>query len=109
MSKEFDAFLASRGIKHQFTVPYTLQQKGVAERKNKSLMEMARCMVKSQLLPHAFWLEAVMCAAYILNRCSTKALQSITPYEAWHGKKPSIGHLCVFGCLAYALVAMQQR
>ena len=50
-----------------------------------------------------------MCATYILNRCPTKALQSITPYEAWHGKKPSIGHLRVFGCLAYALVPMQQR
>ena len=50
-----------------------------------------------------------MCVAYILNRCPTKALQSITPYEAWHDKKPSIGHLRVFGCLAYALVPMQQR
>ena len=109
MSKEFDAFLASHGTKHQFTVPYTPQQNGVAERKKRSLMQMARCMVKSQLLPHAFWLEAVMCATYILNRCPTKALQSITPYEAWHGKKPSIGHLRVFGCLAYALVPMQQR
>ena len=102
MSKEFDAFPASHGIKHQFTVPYTPQQNGVAERKNRSLMEMARRMVKR-------WLEAVMCATYILNRCPTKALQSITPYEAWHGKKPSIGHLRVFGCLAYALVPMQQR
>ena len=45
----------------------------------------------------------------MLNRCPTKALQSITPYEAWHGRKPSIGHLRVFGCLAYALVLVQQR
>ena len=109
MSKEFDAFLAGRGIKHQFIVPYTPQQNGFAERKNRSLMEMAQCMVKRQQLPHVFWLEAVMCATYILNRCPTKSLQSITPYEAWHGKKPSIGHLRVFGCLAYALVPMQQR
>jgi len=41
-------------------------------------MEMARCMVESQALPHVFWLEAVMCAAYVLNRCPTKALKSIT-------------------------------
>ena len=108
MSKDLDAFLASRGIKHQFIVPYTPQQNGVSERKNRSLMEMARCMVKSQLLPNGFCLEAAMCAAYILNKCPTKALQSITPYEAWHGKKPSIGHLCVSSCLAYALVPMQQ-
>jgi len=99
MSKEFNAFLAERGIKHQCTVPYTPQQNGVAERKNRSLMEMAHCMVKSQVLPHAFWLEAVMCATYVLNRCPTKALQNITPYEFWHGRKPSVAHLCVFGCL----------
>ena len=68
MSKEFDAFLASRGIKHQFTVPYTPQQNGVSEMKNRSLMEMARRMVKSQLLPNGFWLEVVMCATYILNK-----------------------------------------
>ena len=109
LSKDFNAFLAERGIKHQCTVPYTPQQNGVAERKNRSLMEMARCMVKSQALPHAFWLEAVMCATYVLNRCPTKALQTITPYEAWHGRKPSIAHLRVFGCLAYSLVPQQHR
>ena len=109
MSSEFNAFLAERGIKHQCTVPYTPQQNGVAERKNRSLMEMARCMVKSQSLPHGFWLEAVMCATYVLNRCPTKALQVVTPYEAWHGRKPSSGHLRVFGCLAYALVPVQHR
>ena len=73
-------------------------------------MEMARCMVKSQQLPHGFWLEAIMCATYVLNRCPTKlVLQSITPYEAWHGRKPSIAHLHVFGCLDYTLVPQQQR
>eukprot|EP00250_Pteridium_aquilinum_P028400 c37088_g1_i1 orf=3-284(-) len=54
MSKEFNAFLAERGIKHQCTVPYTPQQNGVAERKDMSLMEMTCCMVKSLFLPHAF-------------------------------------------------------
>ena len=107
MSKEFNAFLAERGIKHQCTVLYTPHQNGVAERKNRSLMEMACGMVKSQFLPHAFWLEAVMCVTYVLNRCPTKALQSITPYEAWHGRKPFVAHLRVFGCLPYALVSWQ--
>ena len=76
MSKDFDAFLVGRGIKHQFTVPYTPQQNGVSERKNRSLMEMARCMVKSQVLSHLFWLEAFMCATYKLNRFPKNALQS---------------------------------
>ena len=87
---------------------YTPQKNGVAQRKNKSLMEMARCMVKSEALPHSFWLEAITCATYVLNKCPTKSLQSITPYEAWHGCKPSIAHLQVFGCLAYAIVPVQQ-
>lgn len=100
--------MVQRGIKHQCTVPHTPQQNGVAERKKSSLMEMARCMVKSQALPHAFWLEAVMCATYVLSRRPTKALQSITPYEAWNGWNPSISHLHVFGCLDYALVPEQQ-
>ena len=67
-------FLKEYGIVSQLTAPGTPQQNGVAERKNRSLMEMARCMVKSQALPHGFWLEAVMCATYVLNRCPTKAL-----------------------------------
>ena len=109
MSKELDAYLAKCGIKNQCIVPYTPQQNGVAERKNGSLMEMARCMVKSQALPHAFWLEAVMCATYVLNRCPTKALQNVTPYEAWNGRKPSVAHLRVFGCLEYALVPQKHQ
>ena len=64
---------------------------------------------KSQALPHAFWLEVVMCATYVLNRCPTKALQTVIPYEAWYGRKPSIAQLHVFGCLAYALVPQQHR
>ena len=61
MSKEFNTFLVDHGIKHRCIVPYTPQQNGVTKRKNCSLMEMARCMVKSQALPHPFWLEAIMC------------------------------------------------
>ena len=74
MFKDFDAFLAERGIKHQCIVLYTPKQNGVSGRKNRSLMDMAHCMVKSQELPHAFWLETVMCATYVFNMCPTKTL-----------------------------------
>ena len=49
-----------------------------------------------------------MCVTYVLNRCANKVLLIVTPYEAWHGMKPSIAHMHVFGCLAYALVPQQQ-
>ncbi|MCO5601082.1 hypothetical protein L7F22_055201 [Adiantum nelumboides] len=82
MSGAFKDFLGKKGIKHQCTMPYTPQQNGVAERKNRSLMEMARCMFKAKSLPHKLWIKAVACAAHVLNRCPTCALKTITPYEA---------------------------
>ncbi|MCO5581491.1 hypothetical protein L7F22_035376 [Adiantum nelumboides] len=90
-------------------MPYTPQQNGVAERKNRSLMEMARCMLKAKSLPHKLWMEAVACAAHVLNRCPTRALKTITPYESWYEKKPSVSYLRVFGCLAYAHIPHQLR
>ncbi|MCO5613411.1 hypothetical protein L7F22_067687 [Adiantum nelumboides] len=90
MSGAFKDFLGKKGIRHQCTMPYTPQQNGVAERKNRSLMEMARCMLKAKSLPHKLWMEAVACAAHVLNRCPTRALKTITPYESWYDRKPSV-------------------
>ncbi|MCO5562965.1 hypothetical protein L7F22_016601 [Adiantum nelumboides] len=109
MSGAFKDFLEKKGIKHQCTMPYTPQQNGVTERKNRSLMEMARCMLKAKSLPHKLWMEAVACAAHVLNRCPTRALKTITPYESWYGKKPSVSYLRVFGCLAYAHIPQRLR
>ncbi|MCO5550359.1 hypothetical protein L7F22_003843 [Adiantum nelumboides] len=81
MSGAFKDFLGKKGIKHQCTMPYTPQQNGVAERKNRSLMEMARCMLKAKSLPHKLWMEPVACAAHVLNRCPTHAVKTITPYN----------------------------
>ncbi|MCO5586376.1 hypothetical protein L7F22_040316 [Adiantum nelumboides] len=74
MSGAFKDILGKKGIKHQCTMPYTPQQNGVAERKNMSLMEMARCMLKAKSLPHKLWMEAVACATHVLNMCLTRAL-----------------------------------
>ncbi|MCO5578113.1 hypothetical protein L7F22_031951 [Adiantum nelumboides] len=109
MSGAFKDFLGKKGIKHQCTMPYTPQQNGVAERKNRSLMEMARCMLKAKSLPHKLWMEAVACATHVLNRCPTRALKTITPYESWYDRKPLVSYLCVFGCLAYAHIPQQLR
>ena len=102
-------FMAKKGIKHQYKMPCTPQQNGVPERKNKSLMEMARCMLKAKGLPHKLWMEVVTCATHVLNRCPTKVLKTITPFEAWNDRKPSVDYMRVFGCLAYAHVLQQLR
>ena len=81
----FEAFLSKHGIQHQKTVPYTPQQNGVVERKNKTLVEMARCMLYSKGLHKFFWVEAVSCANFILNRVPTKFVKHVTPKEKWNG------------------------
>jgi hypothetical protein len=38
---------------------------------------------------------------YVLNRCPTKSVDGMTPFEAWHGRKPAVHHLRTFGCIVY--------
>jgi len=104
-----DDFLEQHGIRHQLTARYTPQQNGVAERKNRTIMDMVRCMLKFKNLPKDFWAEAVACAIYVLNMCPTKSVFNKTPQEAWSGQKPAIKHLRVFGCIAYAHVPEHLR
>jgi hypothetical protein len=66
-------------------------------------------MILGQGLELEFWGKAVNMAVYIKNRCSTKALDSKTPQEAWSGRKPDVSHLTVFGCKAFAHVLDEKR
>nr|CAD1820646.1 unnamed protein product [Ananas comosus var. bracteatus] len=89
-SHSFNNYCKENGIKRQLTVRHTPQQNGVAERKNRTIVEMARSMMKGKGLPNQFWAEAVNTTVFILNRSPTKAVQNKTPYEAWHGQKPQV-------------------
>ena len=64
-----------------------LQQNGVAERKNRSLKEMATYMMEAKTLPPKFWAEAINCASYIQNRVPHKHIDSMTPFKAWSWHK----------------------
>ena len=103
-SNLFKDFCKEQGIIHQLTASYTPQQNGVAERKNRTILDMARSMVKGKHLPRTFWAEAVLCAVYLLNRCPTKSVRFKRPNEAWSGRKPIVGHLRIFRCIAYARI-----
>nr|AAU90089.1 putative polyprotein [Oryza sativa Japonica Group] len=100
-SVEFTEFCADRGVSRQLTAPYSPQQNGVVERRNLTVVAAARSMLKAAGMPAQFWGEAVVAAVYLLNRSPTKSLDGVTPYEAWHGRRPSVEHLKVFGCVGY--------
>lgn len=104
-----DNYFKENGIIHQRTASYTPQQNGVAERANRTLIEMARCMLEESRLPQYLWSEAVNTATYIRNRSSTKLLKDKTPYECWFGYKPSVSHMRVFGCDVVALLKQPGR
>ncbi|GJV18563.1 putative ribonuclease H-like domain-containing protein [Tanacetum coccineum] len=91
-------FCAKKGIKREFSVARTPQQNGVAERKNRTLIEAARTMLADSLLPIPFWAEAVNTACYVLNRILVTNPQNKTPYELLIGNSPSISFMRPFGC-----------
>jgi len=108
-SKEFEVLCTNQGIPHEVTTPYTPQHNGFAERRNRTLLNMARSMIKQKNLPHKFWGEAVTIAAYILNKCPSKKLNLKVLEEAWCGRKPSVKHFKVFGSLCYKHVPDARR
>lgn len=101
LGKDFTEELERCGIRREFTTPHTPQQNGLAERMNRTLLEMARCMIIQSKLSHQFWAEAVNTASYIRNRCPT--VHGRTPYEIWYQKKPKVDHFKVFGSDVYVL------
>lgn len=102
LSNEFKEFCAAKGITYHLTVPYTPQQNSVAERMNRTITEKARAMIHGAELDKRFWGEAVLTAAYLINISPTKALSvNKTPFELWHGKKPSLKFLKIIGSTVY--------
>ena len=73
----------------------------MAERKNRTLMDMVRSMISNSSLPKSLWTYALKTAVYLLNRIPSKAVPK-TPFELWTGRKPSLRHLHVWGCPAEA-------
>ena len=90
-------FCEEHGISHNFSAPYTPQQNGVVERKNRTLQEMTRSMLNESGIAEYFWAEAVSTACYIINRVFIRPMTSKTAYELFRGKKPTVSYFHIFG------------
>ncbi|MCO5582552.1 hypothetical protein L7F22_036449 [Adiantum nelumboides] len=84
----FEDYCRKHGIHHRFTVAHNPQQNGLAECKNRTLMDSSRCMLKVADLPPPFWEEAIATACYLQNRTYSRSIEAI-PYTLWTGENPS--------------------
>jgi transposase InsO family protein len=78
----------NEGIKHEFSSPYTPQQNGVVERKNRTLLDMVRTMLDEYKTLDRFWAEAINTACYAINRLYLHRILKKTSYELLTGKSP---------------------
>ena len=108
INKALHDFYADNGIRMQHTAGYSPPQNGVAERKNRSLIEIARCILIDADIDKKYWGEAVSTANFLQNRLPTKATDR-TPYESWYKEKPIVKNLHVFGCKALVHVPKELR
>ncbi|GJV67071.1 putative ribonuclease H-like domain-containing protein [Tanacetum coccineum] len=97
-NRVMNQFCEIKGIKREFSVARTPQQNGVAERKNRTLIEAARTMLTDSKLPTTFWAEAVNTACYVQNRVLVIKPHNKTSYELLLGRKPALSFMRPFGC-----------
>jgi transposase InsO family protein len=103
-NSQIEGFLEEEGIKHEFSSPYTPQQNGVVERKNRTLLDMARTMLDEYKTSDRFWAEAINTVCYSINRLYLHRILKKTSYELLTGKKPNLSYFRVFGSKCFILV-----
>lgn len=107
MERKLREFYRKEGIQPQYTAGYSQQQNGLAERKNRYLVEMVHCLLFDANLPAYYWAEAVNTTVFPQNILPTKPVK-FTPCEIWYDSKPDVKNLRVFGCSAWVHIPKEK-
>jgi hypothetical protein len=99
----FNHFCLEHGVDQQFSALRVPQQNRVVERKNHTLVEMARTMLDEHRTSRHFWADAISTACYISNQIFLRSILHLTPFDLRFGRKPSISHFGPFGCKCFVL------
>jgi hypothetical protein len=108
-SRDFSDFCIEAGIKMEYSIPYNPQQNGLAERKNKTIIEATKVMIHDHNLPMIMWEKASMTTVHVHNKSPHQILKNMTPEEAFTGVKPEVGHFRIFECPVYFHVPKEKR
>ena len=109
MSNEFQFFLQSHGNISQRSCPFTPQQNGVAERKNRHLLDVVCTLLIESCVPSHFWCEALSTAVYLINRLPSPTLNDDSPYFRLFGYAPNYSNLHIFGCVCFVHLPAHER
>jgi hypothetical protein len=102
ISRSFDSYLSDKGIIHQTLCAHTPQQNGVAERKNRHLLDAAHCLLSHMHVPKQFWTDAILTACYLVNRMPSSVLEGTSPHSLLYpSSSPFSLPLKVFGCVCH--------
>lgn len=99
ISTKLKSFLATNGINHQITCPYTLAQNGVAECKHRHIVETIMALLQMTSMPISLWAEATLTVVYLINRLPTPV--QMTPYQRLFNNVLDYNFLRIFGSLCY--------
>jgi transposase InsO family protein len=103
-NSQIEGFLEEEGIKHEFSSPYTPQQNGVAERENRTLLDMARTMLDEYKTPDRFSAEAINTVCYSINQLYLHRILKKTSYKLLTSKNPNVSYFRVFGSKCFILI-----
>jgi hypothetical protein len=99
-NNNFQSWCREKGIIIDYTVPYSPQLNGKAERLNRTLMEKARALIFDSKLNKEMWGEAIYTSTYLTNRSPSETI-GCTPAEMWYNRKPNLSNIKLFGSVTY--------
>ena len=95
-SNDFNTFCEENGIKRQLSAPRTPERNGIVERRNRSVIEVARAMLAENDVSKTFWREVVNTIVYTMNRVQVRKDTRNTPFELWFGHSLTVKYFRIF-------------